>query len=93
MTPTEAKKPSSHVDVKTAMELVARRGRRFPTLVVGDVVRILKNRNPVGEKEWMERFKQGEHTVESISENFGQKFDMLSNGQELIRSDIVKMIG
>ena len=91
MTPTEAKKPSSHVDVKTAMELVARRGRRFPPLVVGDTVRILKNRNPVGEKEWMERFKKGEHTVESISENFGQKFYMLSNGQELIRSDIVKM--
>ena len=75
------------------MELVARRGRRFQPLVVGDTVRILKNRNPVGEKEWMERFKKGEHTVESISGNVGQKFYMLSNGQELIRSDIVKMKG
>ena len=37
--------------------------------------------------------KKGEHTVESISENFGQKFYMLSNGHELICSDIVKMKG
>jgi hypothetical protein len=91
MTPTEAKKPSSQVDVKTAMELVARRGRRFPTLSVGDVVRVLKKKNPVGEKEWMDNFKPGEHTITSISENVGQKFYTLSNGKELIRSDIVRM--
>ena len=39
----------------------------------------------------MDNFKPGEHTIESISENFGQKFYMLSNGKELIRSDIVRM--
>ena len=92
MTPTEARKPSAHADAKAAMELVARRGRRFPTLVVGDVVRVLKKKNPVGEKEWMDNFKPGERTIESISENFGQKFYMLSNDKELIRADIVKMI-
>lgn len=91
MTPTEAQKPSSHVDVKLAMELVARRGRRFPTLSVGDVVRILKKKNPVGEKEFMDNFKPGEFTVESMNENFGQKFYKLSNGMEYIRSDIVRM--
>ena len=32
MTPAEAKKPSSEVDAKIAMELVARRGRTFPIL-------------------------------------------------------------
>lgn len=31
MTPAEARKPSAHVDAETAMELVARRGPRFPT--------------------------------------------------------------
>ena len=39
----------------------------------------------------MTNFKKGEHTVESINENFGQKFYMLSDGREYIRSDIVKM--
>ena len=44
MTPTEAKKPSSEVDAKMAMELVARRGRRFPILNIGDTVKILRKR-------------------------------------------------
>ena len=42
MTPTEAKKPSGEVDAKMAMELVARRGRKWSILQVGDIVSILK---------------------------------------------------
>ena len=91
MTPAEARKPSSEVDAKAAMELVAKRGRTFPTLKVGDIVRVLKKKNPVGEKEFMTNFKKGEHTVESISENFGQKLYKLSDSRENIRSDIVLM--
>ena len=91
MTPAEARKPSSEVDAKAAMELVAKRGRTFPMLRIGDVVRIIKKKNPVGEKEFMTNFKKGEHKVESINENFGQKFYKLSDGREYIRSDIVLM--
>ena len=91
MTPAEAKKTSSEVDAKMAMELVARRGRRFPILQIGDVVRILRKKKAVGDKEFMSQFKPGEQTVESISENFGQKFYRLSDQREYIRSDIVKM--
>jgi hypothetical protein len=40
----------------------------------------------------MEQVKPGNHKVESISENVGQKFYMLSDRKEYIRSDIVKMI-
>ena len=39
----------------------------------------------------MENFKKGEHTVESISESFGQKFYKLSDKREYIRSDLVRM--
>jgi hypothetical protein len=39
----------------------------------------------------MDNFKPGEHTIESISTHFGQKFYTLSNGKELIRSDIARM--
>jgi hypothetical protein len=35
MTPAEAKKPSSEVDAKAAMELVARSGRQFSILMIG----------------------------------------------------------
>jgi hypothetical protein len=91
MTPTEARKPSSEIDAKMAMELVAKRGRKFPDLQVGDVVRILRKKDRVGDKEYMSNFKTGEQTVESISESFGQKFFRLSDKREYIRSDIVKM--
>ena len=91
MTPAEAKKPSSEVDAKASMELVARWGRKFPILQIGDVVRVLRKKKAVGEKEFMSQFKPGEQTVESISENFGQKVYRLSDQREYIRSDIVKM--
>ena len=59
MTPAEARKPSSEIDAKTAMELVAKRGRKFQILQVGDVVRILRKKKVVGEKEFMPNFKTG----------------------------------
>ena len=54
-------------------------------------MRILRKKKAVGDKEFMSQFKAGEHTLESVSENFGQKFYKLSDGREYIRSDIVKM--
>jgi hypothetical protein len=86
MTPLEARKPSSEVDAKIAMEMAATRGRRFPILRVGDTVRNLKKKKVVGDKEFMEQFEVGKHNVESISENVGQKFYMLSDNREYIRS-------
>ena len=91
MTPQEARKPSSEVDAKANMELVARSGRRFPTIAIGDTVRILRKIKKVGDREFLTRFKNGEFTLESISVNFGQKFYKLSDGKEYIRSDIVRM--
>ena len=74
MTPADAKKPSSEADAKMAMEMVAIKGRRFPVLQIGDIVRILKKKKTVGDKGFMEQFKRGEHTVEGITGNFGHKF-------------------
>ena len=54
-------------------------------------MRILKKKK-LGDKDFMDKFKAGKHKVESISENVGQKFFMLSDTREHIRSDIVKMI-
>ena len=91
MTPVEARKPSSEADAKSGMEMAATFGRTFPILQVGDTVRTLKKKK-LGDKDFMDKFKPGKHKVESISENFGQKFYMLSDRKEYIRSDIVKMI-
>ncbi len=91
MTPPEARKPSGDADAKTAIEMVAIRGRRFPSLQVGDTVGIWEKKRVAGDKEFMDQFKVGKHKIESISENFGQKFHLLSDKCEYIRSDIVKM--
>lgn len=45
----------------------------------------------VGDKEFMDQFKKGEPTMESISGNFGHKFYKLSDGKEYIRNEIVRI--
>ena len=84
-------KSSSETDAKITMEIAATRGRRFPTLAVGDTVRILRKKKAVGDKEYMSNFKEGEHKVASSSENLGQKFYKLTDGREYIRANIVKL--
>ena len=89
-TPAEATKPSHEADVKTSMELRAKRGRKYPDIEVGDRVRVIRKKI-LGDKEYTGNFRQGINTVESISENFGHKFYKLDDRREYIRSDIVKV--
>ena len=91
MTPYEARKPSNEADVKASIELAATHGVKFPTLRVGDTVRMLLKKK-LGHKEFQDAFKKGKQTVVSISESFGQKFYTLSDRREYIRSDLVKML-
>ena len=91
LSPTDARKPSNEADAKAGMELAAKSGVRFPPLRVGDTVRMLKKKK-IGLKEFQDAFKPGKQTVESISEQFGQKYYMLSDKREYVRSDLVKMI-
>jgi hypothetical protein len=44
MTPAEAKKPNNEANAKMAMELVARRGRRFQIVRVGDKMKFREQR-------------------------------------------------
>ena len=91
LSPTDARKPSNEADAKAGMELAAKSGIKFPPLSVGDTVRMLKKKK-IGLKEFQDAFKPGKQTVESISEQFGQKYYMLSDKREYVRSDLVKMI-
>ena len=43
-TPTEATKPSHEADVKTSMELRAKRGRKYPDIKAGDRVRVIRKK-------------------------------------------------
>ncbi len=76
--------------MKSEMELKAKTGRVYPTIEVGDKVRVIRKKI-LGDKEFVGHFRADKPTVESISENFGQKFYKLSDGREYIRSDIVKV--
>ncbi len=89
LTPSEARKPSAEVDAKTSMEMRAKRGRRYPTIRVGDTVRVIRKKI-LGDKEFTGNFRAGEHEVLEITTNFGQRFYRLDDGREYIRSDIVK---
>ena len=91
MTPLEARKPSNEADVKAGIELAATQGVKFPPLRVGDTVRMLLKKK-LGHKEFQDAFKPGKQTVVSISESFGQKFYLLSDKREYVRSDLVKML-
>ena len=91
LSPTDARKPSNEADAKAGMELAATSGVKYPPLRVGDTVRMLKKKK-LGLKEFQDAFKPGKQTVESISENFGQKYYKLSDNREYIRSDLVKML-
>jgi hypothetical protein len=91
LSPTDARKPSNQADAKAGMELAAKSGIKFPPLRVGDTVRMLKKKK-IGMKEFQDPFKPGRPKVESISENFGQRYYRLSDNREYIRSDLVKMI-
>ena len=91
LSPTDARKPSNEADAKAGMELAAKSGVKFPPLRVGDTVRMLKKKK-IGLKEFQDAFKPGKQTVESISEQFGQRYYMLSDKREYVRSDLVKMI-
>ncbi len=68
----------------------AKTGRVYPTIEVGDKVRIIRKKI-LGDKELVGNFRLDTRTVVSISENFGQEFYKLSDGREYIRSDIVKV--
>ena len=50
MTPQEAAKPASEVDVKANLELRAKNNRKYPPLNVGDSVKSLRKKK-VNEKE------------------------------------------
>ena len=77
------------MDVKLALEMKAKRGRKYPELQVGDTVRILRNKK-LGEKENVAPFRKGRFNVDAITENFGRKCYLIE-GVEYTRSDLVKV--
>ena len=91
MTPADALKDSSRVDVKANLELRAKRNRKYPTLNVNDNVKILRKKL-VNEKERQVPWSEETYKVSVITEQFGQKYYKVEGSdRDYIRGELLKM--
>jgi hypothetical protein len=89
MTPKDAAKQTNEVDVKTNLELRAKRNRKYPSLNIGDQVEIARKKK-VNEKERSSFWTDGSFPVEAIAEEFGQKYYTVQSVQ-YIRGELLKV--
>jgi hypothetical protein len=89
MTPQKAAQKTNEVDVKTNLELRAKKNRKYPALNIGDQVKIARKKK-VNEKERTSFWSPTSYPVESISEEFGQKYYTIQSKQ-YIRAELLKV--
>ena len=90
-TPIEASKETSTMDVKANLEVRAMKGRKYPPIVVNDMVRVIRKK-VLGDKEHSGNTQGGAaKQMEASNVRLGQKFYKLNDDMEYIRSDTVKM--
>jgi hypothetical protein len=89
MTPQEAGRPASEIDVKANLELRAKHHRKYPPLNVGDTVKSLRKKQ-VNEKERSSFFSDGNFSVEAIAEALGQKYYKVGK-REYLRAELLKI--
>ena len=91
MTPKQAAKNSSQIDVKNNLELKATHNRRYPPLAVGDTV-VIRRKKGTGEKERTSNWGDDPHKVASIDEEFGQKYYTLDHeDRQYTRGEVLKI--
>jgi hypothetical protein len=91
MTPKQAIKNSSQIDVKNNLELKATHNRRYPPLAVGDTV-LIRRKKGTGEKERTSNWGDDHHKVASIDEEFGQKYYTLDHeDRQYTRGEVLKI--
>ena len=85
----DALKPENEFEVRNNILLKARHDRKYPSIKIGDVVRVFRKRK-VGEKERVGFWKDTPTTVTNIIENNGQYFYKVEGeGREFIRGEIL----
>ena len=91
MTPIEAIKPTQSIDVKTNLELIALKNRKYPPLNIDDNVKILSKRKP-GEKERISKWSIEIYKVKSITKILGQYYYKVDGiDRDYIRGEILKV--
>ena len=89
MTPADAKKPGNQMDVASHLEIHRINKRKYPTINVGDWVKMLKKKKHF-EKENISIWNPNPREVLQIVESMGQKLYKVSGYDKLLmRSDIL----
>ena len=87
MTPAEAEKKEKEIDVKMALELRAKRERKYPELKIGDKVKIMLKFDKF-RKEHNHLFSDNKYEIEKIEEQQGLKIYTV-NGRDRLRNELL----
>ena len=88
-TPWEGRLARHRLEIKTKLELNAKRKRKYPDIAVGDKVRLYKKKDKM-DKERTGVWTKDLHEVEAIKESEGQNLYKIKNRDHwLIRADLL----
>ena len=90
MTPDEARDPKNGMTVKFKLEIHAKHKRKYPTISIGDEVKIYKKKT-ILDKERKPIWTKENYTVKEIETEMNQKFYKLSNGNSYLRHALLKV--
>jgi hypothetical protein len=91
LTPNKARDKDNEFKSKLNISMKAKKERIYPTLEVGDRVKILRKK-AITEKERTSHFLQGEYTVEAIDTKLNQKYYTLEGyNRPLLRHELLKV--
>jgi hypothetical protein len=90
-TPEDARKDTHQADVKANLEIRALTNRKYPTLNVGDKVKIMRKKK-IDEKDRTSNWSIEVYDVLSINESLGQKYYKVAGmDRDYTRAEILKV--
>lgn len=89
MTPNDARKPKSQLEVKLNLEMHRKRSRIYPEIHVHDKVKLYKKKDKM-DKQHISVWTDNSYEVEKISQSHGQNFYHVAGRERpLLRSEIL----
>ena len=92
MTPNEARKKHNNFHVKLNLELKAKFTRKYPTITVGDSVKVFKKKDKL-DKERVSNWTKESYKVEEITESIGQPFYKLEGRPKPLMRNEILLVG
>ena len=89
-TPSDARKETNQLEVKSNMELKAKHGRKYNEINVGDEIKIFKKKK-TGDKQQVSSWSQEKYKVISIEKIHWQTFYKVEGQRPLLRHEVLKV--